>query len=144
MLAERKLAQQAAPIYVYEVDWESPVLGGKLRAFHAMEMPFVFDTVEVSAGLVGAGQQQDAMARAMSSAWAAFARTGDPDVPGHPHWPAYSLDRRDTMVFDNILASKRDPSRAVRLFWEETARLAAEKPAVGSPIQDVFKTKSFS
>jgi para-nitrobenzyl esterase len=144
ILAERKIAQHAAPAYVYVVDWDSPVLGGKLRAFHAVEMPFVFDTLEVSSGLVGPeGPEQKAMAKAMSSAWAAFARAGDPNVPGQPQWAAYSLGQRDTMVFDNTLAVKSDPSHDVRLFWEETARLAAEKAPLGSAIQDVFKKKSF-
>src|SRR6202008_3063073 len=110
----------------------------------AVEMPFFFDTVEVSAGLVGSGPEQDAMAKAMSSAWAAFARTGDPNVPGHPHWAPYSLDRRDTFSFDNTLTASPDPTGAKRLFWIETARLAAEKPLASSAIQDAFTKKSFS
>src|SRR6202050_1758216 len=66
LLAERKVEQGTAPVYMYKVNWNSPVLGGKLRAPHAVELPFVFDNVDVSAGLVGSGSDQEGMAKAMS------------------------------------------------------------------------------
>ena len=36
-LAERKAAQARAPVWYYSFDWETPVFGGKLKAFHALE-----------------------------------------------------------------------------------------------------------
>jgi para-nitrobenzyl esterase len=36
----------------------------------------------------------------MAPAWLAFARTGDPNTPGAPAWPAYDTARRATMMFD--------------------------------------------
>src|SRR3546814_13453278 len=86
-LAERKFAQHAAPVYMYKINWNSPVLDGKLRSPHAVELPFVFDNVDVSAGLVGAGESQDKMAKLMSKTFAAFARSGNPNIEGVPHWP---------------------------------------------------------
>jgi para-nitrobenzyl esterase len=48
-IAERKLAQKAADVFVYLFTWETPVLGGRLRSCHTLEIPFVFDTLEGAA-----------------------------------------------------------------------------------------------
>ena len=39
-----------------------------------------------------------ALADKVSDAWIAFARTGDPNTPKLPHWPAYEAKDRATMV----------------------------------------------
>ena len=36
----------------------------------------------------------------MSSAWINFARTGNPNGEGVPQWPAYTPDKKATMLFD--------------------------------------------
>ena len=122
VLAERKAAQHAAPVYMYKINWDSPVLGGKLRSPHAVELPFVFDNVDVSAGLVGAGPAQNQMAELMSRTFAAFARTGNPNVKGYPHWPAYTLDKRDTFIYDIPPRVVSDPNTRYRAYWEAQAK----------------------
>ena len=51
----------------------------------------------------------------MSAAWSAFARTGNPNVKGLPHWPAFTADQRATMVFDNETKLVNDPYKEERL-----------------------------
>jgi para-nitrobenzyl esterase len=41
------------------------------------------------------------MSKHISGAYVAFARTGNPNHPGLPHWPAHTRDGA-TMVFDNV------------------------------------------
>ncbi len=36
----------------------------------------------------------------ISTAWMNFARTGNPNHNGLPHWPTYTAERRATMYFD--------------------------------------------
>lgn len=40
--AERKAAAGKAPVYMYYFTWRSPVHEGKLKAFHTLEISFVF------------------------------------------------------------------------------------------------------
>ena len=49
------------------------------------------------------------LAAAMSDAWIAFARDGDPNHGTIPKWPAYSLDDRSTMIFDTECSVQSDP-----------------------------------
>ena len=113
--AERKAAQGAAPAYMYIFDWRSPVLGGKLRSPHGMELAFVFDNTDKTTGMNGTGADLAPLAEKVSSAWAAFARTGNPNASGLPHWPAYDTKSRATMIFNDECKVVDDPGRDERL-----------------------------
>jgi para-nitrobenzyl esterase len=112
--AERKAALGGAPVFLYQFNWRSPVFGGKLKSMHTMEAPFVFNTVEEARMITGGGPKAQALAGRMSGAWAHFAATGDPNHTGSglPHWPAYDLQTRATMLLDNTSVVKDDPFRA--------------------------------
>jgi para-nitrobenzyl esterase len=138
VLAERKAEQHGAPVYMYKINWESPVLNGKLRSPHAVELPFVFDNVDVSAGLVGAGPTQNQMAELMSRTFAAFARTGNPNVKGYPHWPVYTLAKRETFIYDIPPRVVSDPNSVYREFWNTQVSLGRG----ASPIKDALSPKS--
>ena len=43
--AERKTAQNAAPAWLYELDWTTPVDGGKWGSPHSLDLAMVFDNV---------------------------------------------------------------------------------------------------
>lgn len=117
-IAERQAAQGGAAVYAYYVSWETPILGGKMRSPHGVDMALVFDNVEVAReGLYGPGAEPQAMADLMSRAFAAFARSGNPDHAGLPHWPAYSLAARDTLIFDLPPRVVQDPQQAQRRIW---------------------------
>jgi len=113
--AERKAAQGAAPAYMYIFDWRSPVLGGKLRSPHGIELAFVFDNTDKTTGMNGAGADLLPLADKVSSGWAAFARNGNPNTSGLPHWPAYDANSRATMVFNDECKVVNDPGRDERL-----------------------------
>ena len=112
--AERKAAQNQAPVYVYELVWETPIGNGIFKSPHTLEIPFVFANVDKAAVLVGTGDAPAALERQMSDAWLAFARTGNPNAPGLPEWPRYDAERRATMVFDTTSRVVDDPDRAIR------------------------------
>jgi len=119
--AERKAAQKA-PVYMYYFTWRSPVREGKLKAFHTLEIPFVLENVDEGKSMTGTGQDRYALQDKMSAAWAAFARTGNPNHKAMPNWPAFTGDKRTTMIFDNECKVAADP------YAEERAALAALRP----------------
>src|SRR5580698_6610399 len=111
---ERKAAQ-SAPVYIYYFTWKSPVHDGKLKAFHTLEIPFVLANVDESKSMTGSGADRYPLQDKMSGAWAAFARTGNPNHKGLPNWPAFKTDQRATMVFDNQCKVVNDPHGEERL-----------------------------
>jgi para-nitrobenzyl esterase len=47
-----------------------------------------------------------------------LARHGNPDHPGIPHWPTYSLQRRETMLFDLPPQVENDPRGGERRLYQ--------------------------
>jgi para-nitrobenzyl esterase len=109
-MAEAQIAGSGRPVYQYLFSWGTGA--------HGLEVGFVFDNLDK--GLLGDMSQipgAQALADAMSASWAAFARTGDPSQPLVGDWPRYSVDGRDTMVFDDPCRVERDPYGEHRLLW---------------------------
>ncbi len=116
MQAERKAAQGA--VYMYRLDWRTPVDGGKWGATQALDMAFTFDNVEFSSSLIGdAEAEAQILADAMSGAWTAFAANGSPDGEKLLRWPEYDAVTRATMVFDDPPRIENDPDRAARILF---------------------------
>ena len=65
-----------------------------------------------------------ALADKVSSAWIAFARTGDPNTPKLPRWPAFNPKDRPTMVFNNQSKVENDPLREQRMAMFSAMKLA--------------------
>jgi para-nitrobenzyl esterase len=117
IVAERKAMQGKGPVYNYVLAWETPVLGGIMRSTHALDIPLIFDNAAFAQGLVGTGPDVQAMANAMSDAWLAFARDGAPNGSRIPQWPAYSIDRRASMIFDTESKVVDDYAGETRAYW---------------------------
>jgi para-nitrobenzyl esterase len=116
-LAERKHAAGGAPVYMYLFTWESNYLGGLFKASHAMEIPFVFDNPDI-APFTGDSPDRFELAASMSRAWIQFARTGNPNFEGLPHWPPYDTASRATMLFNVPCRVENDPRPEERLVWK--------------------------
>jgi para-nitrobenzyl esterase len=99
--ANERSSLDAAPVYVYLFAWQSPVLDGAYKAFHCMDLPFVFNNISRCEEMTGGGQSAYLLADKMSEAWIQFARSGNPNHKGLPNWPAYTVKNGATMIFDN-------------------------------------------
>lgn len=111
--AERKVAQKA-PVYFYYFKWQSPVRNKQLKSFHTLEIPFVLANVDEGQSMTGTEHNRYALQDKMSSAWAAFAKSGNPNHTGLPNWPRFETSTRPTMVFDNTCKLENDPAGAER------------------------------
>jgi len=114
-LAARKAEQGRAPAYVYMTSWETPAGGGVFKAPHTVEIPFMLYSYDKVRAFVGPGPEPKHMADQIGGAWVAFARTGNPNHPGIPHWPAYDPKTRPVMDFNVKSRVVNDPWPEVRV-----------------------------
>jgi para-nitrobenzyl esterase len=113
-MTECKVAGTNTPVWTYFFTFQ---LGG--RAGHGYEIPFVFDNLEA---VFPATESRQKLADEMSDSWIAFARSGDPNHPGLPAWPSYTLERRATMTFNRgECLVVDDPAPEARELWSRIA-----------------------
>jgi para-nitrobenzyl esterase len=123
-LAKRKADQHGAPVYFYRYDWETPEGGGHMRSPHTIEIQFVFNNIKIAGPLISKMPEAYALAAKTSGAWAAFARSGDPNIAKLPKWPAYAAATRETMLFNNDCRVVSDPALGPRLVMEKVLKLS--------------------
>lgn len=124
--AERKAAVGKAPAYMYLWNWVSPGHNGKFGAVHGTDVSASFHNIRDN--IVGVGSvDAKVMCDRLASAWVAFAKTGDPNNPQIPRWPAYDSATRATMVFDTDTRVENDPRGEIRKFWEQVPATSAQR-----------------
>lgn len=92
---------QAAYLYFFDHGYPAADEAG-LHAFHAAEIPYVFDGRDRTPPrwpAIPDTQTEADLARAMQAYWLSFARDGVPVAPGQPAWAPYGQDR-NYMGFD--------------------------------------------
>ena len=115
-------AGHSALLYLFT--WASGAFGGLLRSCHALEIPFVWNTLDAPGASIFLGEL-DAGARrlgaSMHAAWGSFAGGSSPGGPGWPEWPEwpdYGAGSRATLVLDETVELAGDPQGTERLCWE--------------------------
>ncbi|APQ16821.1 carboxylesterase/lipase family protein [Maribacter hydrothermalis] len=98
---EKSALAGGAPVFMYLFTWQSPVFDGKYKALHCMELPFVFDNINLANHMTGGGKEAHDLAEKMSGAWLNFAKTGNPNYKNLPEWPSYTCKNTATMHFNN-------------------------------------------
>jgi para-nitrobenzyl esterase len=118
-LAIRKAAQ-TAPVFAYVFAHDLPPQDFVLRSPHTAEIPYIFNTVRDAPLFAGSTEKDLALGDLMSSLWARFARTGDPNGRGLPEWPRFDPETRPTMFLSSEPSLVQDPySEVWRILWEE-------------------------
>ncbi len=111
-MATMKHDQRAAPVFTWYFTWQTPMLEDA-GAWHTAELAFCFDNTARCAQATGNGPEAQALAKKMATAWANFARTGNPSQPGLP-WTPFDPVRCPTMVFDDVCRMVDDPEAEAR------------------------------
>lgn len=92
----RYLFSMPPKFFLYQLpdipDWKE-----RFGCFHAAEIPLVFHFL----ALPGLEEEDVALSGQMAGYWARFARTGDPNGDGNPHWPRYSHKDEQYLVLHN-------------------------------------------
>jgi para-nitrobenzyl esterase len=111
--------------WLYRFDLLSSVMDGALGATHGCEVAFTFNDYarpEISRiAFAHYHDAQDPVVRQLAEQWSntvlAFARTGDPNGAGLPHWPPYAADQREVMILDAVPRIEQDPDSELRKRW---------------------------
>lgn len=103
----------SAPVYMYLFTWESPVMDNQYKSIHCVEIPFVFNNIELGRNMVGTGADAHALAKPMHKAWVNFARTGNPNAEGLPQWDPYTTEKGATMMLDTKSVVRSHPDKAL-------------------------------
>lgn len=126
-IAEKKAAQQAAPVYLYNFGYKSeekiPGTGYPVGAAHALDIAFKFNNLPRSNWLAGERPERFMASDNMAGLWTAFARTGKPAAAGQPEWPAYDLVKRPTMRIDSRCEVIYDRYASERELWKSLGYL---------------------
>ncbi len=106
--------------FMYLFVFESPARRGALGACHALELPFVFGTLDAPTQdkFAGKGQAVETLSGQMMDAWIGFVRKGEPGHAGIGAWPAYDATQRATMLFGRRCAVENAPFEAERAAWD--------------------------
>jgi para-nitrobenzyl esterase len=127
-IAEAKVAQAAAPVFMYQLAYKNPtVVPGTnfpIGSPHASDIPLKFANADKDLGFFIYDDRSPgrlATAQHMSGLWAGFARKSRPYAKHVPRQPAYTPEDRATMWIDAECKIVNDPDRDERLFWESHA-----------------------
>jgi para-nitrobenzyl esterase len=112
--AATKARQGGAPAYLYGFNWRSPVLDGRPRAFHCLDIPFAFANTDRCDFMTGGGQDARALSAQVADAFVAFARSGDPNHAGLPRWRPVTREGAATLIFDAKTRFDPDPDAIER------------------------------
>jgi para-nitrobenzyl esterase len=85
----RRTVNSRTSLYLYLYDHVGPGPESvRWGAFHGAEIPYVFDTLDAAPDR-SYGTADREVAQRMAGYWVNFVKTGTPNGPGLPHWPAF-------------------------------------------------------
>lgn len=112
-LAEAHYRRQQ-PTYMYLFNWVSPLMNGILGSCHALDLGFVFGTLDDN--FTGSGEEAQALSKKMQDAWASSARYGDPSCQSIGRWGQYG-ERRESMILGRQCGLMEAPYDEERQAW---------------------------
>ena len=94
-------------LYLYLYDHVEPGPQSARRgAFHGAELPYVFDTLDVADHRPFSAADRE-VAERMAGYWVNFVRSGTPNGPGMPNWPAFDAAAPAIMEIGDRLTALR-------------------------------------
>ena len=116
--ADSKYNQGGAPVYLAWFDYNAPLFGGRIRAFHCADICYWFRNTDLMVTHTGGGKEPRGVSDQMSEALLAFMRTGNPNCKAVPEWPAYNPEDGATMIFDVTSRVENAPDREALSYLE--------------------------
>ena len=106
------------PTFMYLFNWVSPLMNGVLGSCHALDLGFVFGTLDDN--FTGCGEEAQALSKKIQDAWASFASQGNPGCESVGKWELYD-ERRQTIVLGKQSMLVQAPRDEERRAWDAFA-----------------------
>ncbi len=113
-IADAKVSQQKAPVYLAWFGWQPPLFDGRMRAFHCDDICFWFYNTDLMLTHTGGGKRPRALSEKMAKSFLNFVKTGNPNGGGLPNWKSYTTQNGETMILDDTSVLVNDPDRDAR------------------------------
>lgn len=109
------------PSFLYRFSYVAESERAQVKgATHGRDVAYAFDMPELNVPPGKLAPADVEMARRMSAAWVAFARTGSPNGPGLTHWPVHEAGHDIILNFtDAGIVVEPDPLKARIDLWEK-------------------------
>jgi para-nitrobenzyl esterase len=116
-----RLHAARAPAFHYHTTRRPPVPAGRYvehdpGAFHSAELPYMFRNLEVRDWPWEDADRR--LSAVLSAQVRQFCRTGNPNGPGLPDWPAFAEPGRATMLLGDEIAAGAMPRGAQLALWD--------------------------
>jgi len=123
-----RVSEQQSEVYFYRFDYTGFRLGGIIKALHAMEIPYVFNSMDRMPFCFFYGKKQmpaaEELSRVIQGYWVNFAHTGNPNGDGLPEWEPFLLPGGPphVQVFNKNTGNETPDMSERCAFWEEYNR----------------------
>lgn len=111
-----KNGDSKAYLYYFSRVPAGPV-GEKFGAYHAAEIPYVFDNLHLRETPYAETDRR--LSETMASYWVRFAATGDPNGEGLPAWPAYTMENDTSMELGDTVQVRTGLHKAALDFLDK-------------------------
>ena len=95
-----------------------------LGAFHGVDLAYVFGNMRETDGYSAADRD---LSNLMMSFWIHFAKTGNPNGPGLPEWPAWNSTTSESLCFGNAVSVERNLYQVECDFLQRVSQFGLEQ-----------------
>jgi para-nitrobenzyl esterase len=113
-IADAKVSQKKAPVYLAWFGWQPPLFDGRMRAFHCDDICFWFYNTDLMLTHTGGGKRPRVLSEKMSKSLLNFIKTSNPNGGGLPNWKPYTTQNGETMILDDASVLANNPDGEAR------------------------------
>ncbi|MHC1743240.1 MAG: carboxylesterase family protein [Syntrophobacteraceae bacterium] len=136
-LVAQSMARVKSKAYLYQFTrLPKTALARRLGVHHGVDLAYVFGNIDASDGY---DDTDRTLSRIMMDYWVNFARTGNPNGPGLPDWPAYASATDINLEFSEAIHTNQGLFKMESDFIERTKGMRSDHATAEQHVADEHK-----